>query len=229
MALPKVVHPTKKIKIPSLNIEAEFEPFTTADEKAIVLLDKDSSLYEKSMMQLKILQKCCKDEIDFEKLSAIEITYLFLQLRKISVGGALELNATCPNCNNEISLSVDIDLITFDATNLAPLKFTIQTEDGPYIVVCSQFIVDDLKYIDDEHSSMDAAAMVLRSMMSPDGNDVIEFTHDEKIELFNQLNSTDAMKIVDYINKSPVLQKDLTIKCDECDHEFKGELKDFFI
>lgn len=229
MALPKVLHPTKKIRIPSLEKQLEFEPFTTADEKAIVLLDHNASLYEKSLMQQNLLQKCCKEEFDFSTLSAIEITYLFMQLRKISVGGTLELTATCPECNHDISIHVDIDLITFDPTNLKPLKFTINTDDGPYIVVCSQFTVDDLQYIDADKTSFDDAALIIRSMMRPDGNDIIELTHDEKIELFNQLDSTDAMKIVDYINKSPVLQKDLTIKCDECEHEFKGELKDFFI
>ena len=60
MALPKVIHPTKKIHIPSLNIDAEFEPFTTADEKSIVLLDHDASLYDKARIQIDILEKCCK-------------------------------------------------------------------------------------------------------------------------------------------------------------------------
>lgn len=229
MALPKVIHPTKKIKIPSIDREFEFEPFTTADEKAIVLLDKNANIYEKSLMQLKIIEKCCKEEYDFSKLSAIELTYIFLQLRKISVGGTLELSGKCPECGNSISMTVDIDLITFDPTNLKPLKFTIQTDDGPYIVVCSQFICDDLQYINVDHPSFDDVSIVIRAMMRPDGNDIIELTREEKIELFNQLSNSDAEKIIDYINKAPVLEKTLDIQCDECDHKFKGELKDFFI
>ena len=230
MALPKVLHPTKKIKIPSLNIELEFEPFTTADEKAIVLMEKSASLYEKSKIQLDILQKCCKSGGEvLSTLSMIEITYLFLQLRKISVGGTLEMVVECPECHQQIPVSVDINLIEFDSTNLAPLEFTIDTEDGPYIVMCTQFILDDLQYINAENPSFDDVSLVLRRMMKPDGNDVIELTREEKIELLNQLDSENTQKIVDYINKAPVLEKTLDIKCTECEHEFKGELKDFFI
>lgn len=229
MALPKVLHPTKKIKIPSYGVEYEFEPFKTEDEKAIVLLDNNASLYEKSIIQQHILEKCCKDEVDFSKLSAMEITYLFLQLRKISVGGSLDLTTKCPECGNDIPIHVDIDLITFDASKLKPLQFTIQTDDGPYIVVCTHYTCEDLANIDTNNPSFDDVAMVIRTMMKPDGNDVLELTKEEKIELFNQLDSKDAQKIVEYINNSPVLEKTLEIKCDECEHEFKGELKDFFI
>lgn len=229
MALPKVIHPTKKIHVPSENKDLSFEPFTTADEKSIVLLDEHASIYEKSLMQQNILQKCCKDEFDFTKLSAIEITYLFLQLRKISVGGTLDLVSKCPKCGEDISISLDIGLIEFDPTNLKPLQFTIDTDDGPYIVVCSQFTVDDLQYINTEKPDVDSISTVIRCMMKPDGNDVIELTPEEKVELFNQLNSKDAAKIVEYIHSAPVLEKTLDLKCGECEHEFKGELKDFFI
>lgn len=230
MALPKVLHPTKKIKIPSTGVELEFEPFTTADEKAIVLMDKNCSLYEKSKIQKDILQKCCRgNPEELENLSVIETSYLFLQLRKISVGGTLELVVECPECHQELPVSIDIDLVEFDPTNLKPLQFTVETDDGPYIVMCSQFIVDDLQYLNAENPTFDDVSLVIRRMMKPDGNDIIELTREEKIELFNQLDNTNAQKIVEYINKAPVLEKVLDITCTECGHTFKGEMKDFFI
>lgn len=229
MALPKVLHPTKKIFIPSLDREVEFEPFTTQDEKSIILMDSSASLYEKSLMQQNIIEKCCQEEIDFSNMSTVEITYLFLQLRKISVGGTLDLSAKCPECGNDISIQVDIDLIKLNTEKLKPLKFTINTDDGPYIVVCSHFRCSDLKYINVDSPSFDDASTVIRMLMRPDGNDIIELTQEEKIELFNQLDTKDAEKIVAYINDAPALEKKLEIQCGECEHKFEGELKDFFI
>lgn len=230
MSLPKVLHPTKKIRVPSLDRELEFEPFTTGDEKTIVLMEKDASLYDKSMMQLKILQKCCKDEPEvLEGLAAIEITYLFLQLRRISVGGTLDLAIECPECHEQIPITVDIDLIEFDPKNLKPLQFTIDTVDGPYLVVCSQFIIEDLKHINTENPGFDDVALVIRRMMQPDGNNIIELTNEEKHELFEQLDSKDTERIVEYLKNAPTLEKTLDIECPHCNHKFKGELKDFFI
>ncbi len=230
MVLPKVIKPTKKILIPSKGIEAEFEPFTTADEKAIISLDENSTMYDKVKIQVDILQKCCKTEgIDFNKLSIIEVSYLFLQLRSISVGGELELVATCPQCGKDIPIKVSIDLIQFDPTNLKEFTFPISTSEGPYLVVCSQLQPDDLKYVNNDVNDFNNLAVVLRSLMRQDGNDVIELTHEEKLELFSQLDTKDAQKIVEYIQKAPTLEKSLDLVCGECEHQFKGELRDFFI
>lgn len=231
MALPKVIHPTKKILIPSLGIEAEFEPFTTQDEKAIILLDQTSTLYDKSKLQLEILQKCCKTEgIDFTKFSVVEITYLFLRLRGISVGGSLDFTVTCPKCNKDIPASIAIDQIKIDFEILKkPLTFTINTDDGPYIVTASHVRVEDLRYIDSESPSMEDLAVILRTMMKPDGNDIIELTYEEKVELFNQLDTTIAEKLVEFINKTPTFQQHLSVECPECGEQFEGDIKDFFM
>ena len=229
MALPKLVHPTKKIKIPSKNIELNFEPFTTQDEKAIILLDEKASLYDKAKIQQDILKKCCQDEFDFSSLSSVEIMYLFLQLRKISVGGTIDLMSTCPKCKNKVKVSIDINSVEFDASKLAPLTFTVQTSDGPYIITCTPIRTDDLQYINTEEYKFDDVAVILRTMMKPDGNDVIELTQEEKIELFNQLDTQTVQKMAEYLNNTPSLEKHIYITCTECEHQYEGELRDFFI
>lgn len=231
MALPKVIRPTKKILIPSLNIEAEFEPFTTQDEKSIILLEKDASMYDKCKLQLDILQKCCKTEgINFNELSVVEITYLFLRLRGISVGGNLDFTITCPQCNKDLPASIAIDGIKTDFEVLKkPYTFTINTSDGPYVVTASHIRVDDLKYINSTEPGIEDLAVILRTMMKPDGNDRIDLTHEEQVELFNQLDTTIAEKLANYINNAPVFEQHMTIDCPECGHKFEGDIKDFFM
>lgn len=230
MTLPKLTHPTKKILIPSIGKDLEFEPFTTADEKRIVLLDENATAYDKVLAQVEVLEKCCQDKsFDFHSLSVVEISYIFLQLRKISVGGELELISACPECKEEFPITIDISLVKFDPTNLKPLQFTVQTDEGPYIIMCTQVTLDDLKYMDVKNPKMDDAAVVLRKMMKPDGNDIIDLTQDEKLELFNQLDSKDAKKIVEYIASAPKLSYHLDIICPECSHQYGGDLEDFFI
>jgi hypothetical protein len=230
MALPKVIHPTKKIHIPSLNIDAEFEPFTTADEKSIVLLDHDASLYDKARIQIDILEKCCKTQgINFHKLAAVEVSYLFLQLRKISVSGGLELSIQCSKCGESFPVTIDINSIKFDPTNLKEDKVLIDTSDGNYYIVFSQLRPDDLKDASPDGNSYDDAALVLRQMMRPDGNDVIDLTVDEKRELFSQLDLGTVTKIADYVNNCPNLSHHVEVVCPECGEKIEGELNDFFI
>lgn len=230
MALPKVLHPTKKIHIPSLNLDADFEPFTTEDEKAIVLLEQESSLYDKARLQVDILEKCCKTTgIDFHKLAAIEITFLFLQLRKISVSGGLELTMKCKNCEHEFPMTIDINAIKFDTTYLKEDKVLINTSDGPYYIVYSQIRPDDLQFASPDGNAYDDAALVLRQLMRPDGNDIIELTVDEKRELFGQLELETVKKIGEYLQNCPTLSHHIELACPECGEKIEGDLQDFFI
>lgn len=230
MALPKIIHPTKKIKIPSLNVEADFEPFTTEDEKAIVLLGQNASIYDKARIQLEIIEKCCRSEnINFHTLAVSEISYIFLQLRKISVSGGLELGMKCQKCGEEFPFTIDIDSIEFDPTNLKEDKILIDTSDGKYFLVYSQIRVDDLQYIGKAGEEYNDAAQVLRMLMRPDGNDIIELTPEEKIELFGQLDISSVQKIADYLNKCPQMAHHIEVICPECGEKIEGELRDFFI
>lgn len=230
MALPKVVRYTKNLFIPSLKREVAFEPFTTADEKAIILLDENSTIYDKIKLQCDIISKCCQESnIDFMNMPVIEISYIFLQLRKISVGGTLDLKLTCPDCKTEIPISINIDLIKFETEKLEDLKFNISTSDGPYIVRCSHIQPGDLKYVDPTKSSFNDAAVILRTMYKADGNNVIDLTYEEKIELFDQLDASIAEKMVNYAQNGPMLKYDLHINCPECGKEIETKLQDFFI
>lgn len=230
MALPKLVKATKPIYIPSLGKEAMFEPFTTEDEKSIVLLEQTASSYEKCLVQLNILKKCCQDQsINLDELSIIEITYLFLRLRAISYSEVIELETECPKCKTHIKLNVHINDIKLDATALKPLKLTLNTTDGVYIVTATQYTVEDLKHMDFEHITLDDGALVLRQMMKSDGNDIIDLTVEEKRELFNQLDIKDAQKIAEYINSNTKLTYNISLECPECGEKIEGELQDFFI
>lgn len=230
MALPQVVRYTKKIYVPSLDREIDFEPFTTADEKAIILLDQSSSQYDKVKLQCDIISKCCKEsDINFNKMSVVELSYIFLQLRKISVGGTLDLNFTCTECGTEMPISLNIDLVKFDREKLKDLTMDLNTVEGPYIIKCSHIIPEDLKYITAGESKFTDVAVILRTMYKADGNNIIELTYDEKIELFEQLDASMAERMVKYVQEGPTLVHDLTISCPECGKEVKTRLQDFFI
>ena len=230
MALPKLVKVTKPIHIPSLNKDVLFEPYTTEDEKSIVTLEPNASAYLKSLTQLNILKKCCQDEtVDLDSLSVVEISYLFLKLRGISFSEIIELETHCKKCDTPTKISVNINDIKIDESSLKPLKLKVDTSDGIYYIIATQYTVDDLQYIDMDNVSFDSVALVLRQMMKSDGNDIIELSHDEKIELFSQLDLNDSKKLVDYISSSSKLNYHVEFECGNCGEKIEGDLQDFFI
>lgn len=230
MGLPiKVITPTQKITIPSLKRAADFEPFNTRIEQAIINISEEASIYDKSLIQLKALESCCKDTtVDFHSLPVAEIGWLFIQLRKISVGRTLDLQTHCKKCENDITFKIDIDSIEFESENLKPFEFQIQTSEGPYIVHCEHLRVDDLKDMDVDNTDLSVLAKYIRWMSKPDGNNVLELTDPEKLELFGQLEASMAHKIGEYSKTQPKMKFHVSIECPECGEINEGELTDFF-
>lgn len=229
MSLPKFIKPLKKIHIPSLDRDVEFEPYTTADEKAIISMES-ASTYEKCKIQLDILAKCCMDKtVDFESLCVMEISWLFIQLRKISVSGTIDLTTKCQKCEQDVNISINIDDVTFNSEALKPLEFQLQTSEGPYILHCEHFRCSDLQYIDADNIKYDDLARYIRYMYQADGNNILELTPDEQVEVFLQLDASSAKKIADYSTTMPKMKYKIALDCPECGQHIEGELEDFFI
>lgn len=227
----KVITPTQNIMVHSLKKMVEFEPFSTKIEQSIISISDEASLYEKTLIQVQALQACCKAEIDFTQLPVSEISWLFMQLRKISVGKTLDLQTVCQKCEQEIKFKIDIDTIKFEPEKLKPYEFQIQTSAGPYIVHCEHLKLNDLKDIKLENDipDMSILAKYLRWMSRLDGNNVINLTDSEKLELFGQLEASIAHEIGKYAQEQPKMNLEIEIECPECGEIRKGSLTDFFI
>ena len=85
MALPKLTYPTYTITVPSLKKEHKFRPFLVKEEK-LLLMAKESATPSDVLSAVKqVVNNCCLDKLDINKLAIFDLEYIFLKLRANSV------------------------------------------------------------------------------------------------------------------------------------------------
>lgn len=111
--------------IPSTGESVWFRPLLVKEEKTLLQMSEFGNYKEKTKSISNIL-KSCFDYDNFEKLSIVDVQYLFIQLRIKSIGSSVSPFFICPETNERIKIKIqldDIEVINNPIhTNLIELK-----------------------------------------------------------------------------------------------------------
>lgn len=102
--------PRYEITIPSTNENVWFRPLLVKEEKILLQISELGNYKEKINCILKILQSCF-EYTDFEKLTVVDIQYLFIKLRIKSIGSMVSPLFVCRETNEKIKLKIDLNSI----------------------------------------------------------------------------------------------------------------------
>jgi hypothetical protein len=111
MGLPVIAVPEYTLTIPSTGKEVKFRPFLVKEEK-ILLIAMESEIQSQIIDATKtIIENCVYGDINVSLMPTFDLEYIFLQLRGKAKGEDIELKFTCPDCEGEIVVAVNIDHI----------------------------------------------------------------------------------------------------------------------
>ena len=113
MPLPKISTPTYELVLPSSNKKIKYRPFLVKEEKVLILAmeSQDTSTVANAVKD--VLASCILSRgVKVQKLSTVDIEYLFLNIRGKSVGEKIEVMVTCPDDGKtQVPTSINIDEI----------------------------------------------------------------------------------------------------------------------
>lgn len=229
--IPKIVLPMKAIRIPSLNKDVMFSPYTVSVEKALLTLDNDASVFEKTSLMKNIIKSCCNDDkINIDKINIYELSFIFLHLRKISVSNNILLYRVCDKCNNKNIVNINIDNIKYDEDKQKIQKYNIDTDLGKYIIEVGFPTVDDFSNIslNNDDADLKFVSRHIKRYYSVDGNDEVDLNDDVKLELLLNLPVDIGQKIAEYAKNVPSAYYELDEVCEACGEIYKETVTDFF-
>lgn len=245
MQIPKLKYPTKTVKLPVSNKEVTIRPFLVKEQK-VILMSAEAAVETGDIKEIykaigTITDNCVvSDNFNINELPFVEIEYLFLKIRALSVGENIEINLPCSECKNMNKVSIDLDKIEI----IIPEKYENvidlpETEDGVKwqlkmkLPTYEIMLKIDMENIDKIGGDIIAECM---DQLFNDKGEVInpieewgkEKTVSEFIETFD---STTFTKIETFFYKAPKLEYKAKYKCKECSHENEyvmDSIADFF-
>jgi hypothetical protein len=107
--LPKINHPTFKIRIPSIDKEVRFRPFTVKEEKILLIAQSTGEMKDVLEAILQVINNCAVDDVDVSELTSFDIDYVFIKLRGRSVNNIIKVTYRDPETDESIDIQVNID------------------------------------------------------------------------------------------------------------------------
>lgn len=218
MALPKIKHPTYKVKLTSLKKTVTIRPFTVQEEK-LLLMASSSEDYTNIVDSIKqIITNCIVDDIDINKLASFDIEYLFMKLRAKSVSEVVKLIYTDPE-EGKIEYEVNLDQIELKINPNHKTKFTVHDKIGVVMRYPNVDEIQKLSSIDMDNLSNDDSDKLFNMLISCvecvyDDNQIYdEFTKEEIQEFIYSLPMESLQKIQSFFETMPSLEytKELTL------------------
>lgn len=230
--LPKIDIPIHKCKLPSTGAEILLRPFTVKEEKLLLMNIENEDENDLSFTIKQIVNNCILNEgFDIDNIAYYDFEYLFLQLRKISVGETIELSFrhTEDDCNhlNKVTLNLNDIEIRQETSNK---QFMITDDIGIKLKYPS--IESMMKYNQSDVKSVFSLLLSCIDCVFDNETVYTEFTDDELSKFVEDIPQSKIKPIVDFISDFPVMQKTIEFKCEKCGKELSTEvrgLQNFFM
>ena len=209
MALPKLVVPKYKLKLPSDGRTVNYRPFLVKEEK-LLLLATETGEQADLMSAIKTIISECSDLEGIDGLATFDIEYLFLQIRTKSVGEAVELSVTCPD-DGETTVPMNIPLNDIKVVKTKGHKKDIKLSDEVIISMGYPSLDTFVKMnFQGEEPGVDqifgmAADCVQTITDGEEVHDCSQLPKEEIVEFFEQLSSKQFMQIQNFFETMPKL------------------------
>ena len=218
MSLPKVNTPEYRLTIPSTDEELRYRPFLVKEEKILLIAQEtgDEKAIYGAIKQL--IQNCCFEQIDVEKLPLFDIEYIFLQIRAKSIGEIASIEVTCPD-DKKTKVKVDVDLTTVNVHMEEDHDARIQLTDTIGVLMSYPHMgtVTMLNaQIGEKGSQIDNLFEMICDCMyqvweGEDIHDAMDYSSKEKMEFVNSLNHDQFEKIQKFFESMPTVKHEVEI------------------
>lgn len=220
MALPKIDVPRYPVTIPSTGEELTMRPYLVKEEK-VLLMALESEDSKQVTMAIRNLITSCIDGVNLDKLAGFDVEKLFLDLRGISVGEAINLVGKCSECEGETPVTISTKDITM--TDLDPDANVIKLTDSVGVTMSyptANTLRDvGLDALDTVEGLMDLIIACVDTIFDNDQvHDVKEEDKQEVKDFIESLTTDQFQKISAFFSKTPRLEYDLEFECQHCKH-----------
>ena len=214
MALPKLNAPSYEMKVPSTGETVKFRPFLVKEQKILMIAQesKDPNMMANAMCDL--IESCCENIKEVEKMPTFDIEYMFLQLRAVSVGSEIELEMLCQD-DNVTRVPVTIDLGEIKVSELPNHKKEIMITDKIGMTFKYPSLKDIAKYGQDGMSTVDTTFGVIQDCLVNvfDENQVYDEMNQKELQEFVEQMTTEQFEEVQgFFDTMPKLRHTVEVK-----------------
>lgn len=207
MALPKVKQPVFEMVLPSNGRVIRYRPFTVAEEK-ILLVAKESEDVKDAINAYKaIINNCCLDQLDVDKLCSFDIEYLFINIRSKSVSNIVE--AQIEDEGQKYKIEINLDNVNYTKSEKDP---NIKLTDSIGVVMRYPTFetLKNISAIDEESQTLSLLANCIEQIYEDEQvYETSNYTRAEIEEFVTSLGMKELTKVKEFFEDMPKIYVDV--------------------
>ncbi len=213
MGLPKVLHPTFSLVLPSTKQTIHFRPFLVREEKILLIAQasEDKSDIVKAIKQ--VVQNCIiEDDIDVNEFTTFDLEYFFIKLRSKSVQNIVKLSYKDREDGKVYDVEVDLETVQVKENTNVSNKIELSPTSGIMLRYPKVSISDEVEAISDPVEFNFAIIEACIDCVY-DGDNVYklkDFTKEEVKEYINNLDVKTYQSIQAFIDAMPTIEHTLS-------------------
>jgi hypothetical protein len=223
MALPKINDvPKYELVIPSTKQAVKFRPFLVKEQKVLLMAMESQDPKQIVNAITDTIKVCLLSDTDFNRLTAFDVEYLFIQIRTKSVGERSNLSLLCQECEKSTEVVVDLEKIVVDVPKTSmSVKLNDQYNLKLRYPTYTSMLQNDIMNQTQSTTEMIYQLIIacLDSLQSQDDN--IKFddeSREEVVKFLEGLTSQQFDKIVTFVQNIPKLTHKINFDCKYCKH-----------
>lgn len=209
MGLPKVLHPTFSLVLPSTKQTIHFRPFLVKEEKILLIAQasEDKSDIVKAIKQ--VVQNCIvEDNIDVNDFTTFDLEYFFIKLRSKSVQNIVKLSYKDREDGKVYDIEVDLETVQVKEATKVSNKIELSPTSGIVLRYPKVSISDEVESITDP---VEFSFAIIQACIECvyDGDNVYklkDFTNEEVKEYINNLDVKTYQSIQAFIDAMPTIE-----------------------
>jgi len=225
MGLPIQSTPTYKCVLPSSGKEVSYRPFLVKEQK-ILTIAKDSEDQKQIFDAItRLIESVTNNQVVVGELAMIDLEYLFLKIRSVSVGETSTVKVPCidTKCNGTVTLSVNLDKVEVVGGDI---DNKVMINDSVGLILRPPSVKDATVLESEEDTLIPILMSCIETIFDEDNVYEVSETSDTDLNEFVESLTFGQLALVsDWFEGIPKLSSSVSGMCDICNKETKKVLE----
>ena len=209
MGLPKLNTPTYELVLPSTEETIKYRPFLVKEQKLLLLAQESENKKEMLDAISQIIENCTFGKINGKESYVFDVEYVFLQIRRKSIGDKITLNVLCED-DGTTRVPTEIDLSDIKVEVGENHTNKIQLTDDIQLIMSYPKI-----YTIDSINSDNSYDIVVKCVHQITEGDKIyervDMSDEDLIEFIESMNTDNLSSVLDFFDTMPKIKHQIKV------------------
>jgi hypothetical protein len=209
MGLPKLNTPTYELVLPSTEEKIKYRPFLVKEQKLLLLAQESENKKEMLDAISQIIENCTFGKINSKEAYVFDVEYVFLQIRRKSIGDKITLNLLCNDDGiTRVPTEIDLNDVKVEIGDNHTNKIQL-TDDVQLIMTYPRiYTIDSIN----SDNSYDIVVKCVHQITEGDKiYERVDMSDEDLIEFIESMNTDNLNSVLDFFDTMPKIKHQIKV------------------